>query len=58
VRRELDQVRRKAARLSDAQDAFRAAVLAAHRAGASYRQIADAAGISHTSVQNIVREES
>jgi transposase len=58
MRRELEQVRRKAAQLDAAQDAFRVAVLNAHRAGASYRQIAKSAGISHTSVQNIVREET
>jgi hypothetical protein len=59
MRRELDRVRRKAEQRAAAEQAFRDAVLAAHRAGASYREIAKATGgrLSHTAVQLIVRRE-
>lgn len=52
---DLTTVRRAARRRTAANEAFRTAVLEAHRAGESLRKIADAAGMSHVAVLKIVR---
>lgn len=48
------QLQRTAQQRARAYDAWRAAILAAHQAGMSYRQIALHAGVSHSRVQQIV----
>lgn len=47
-------LRRTAEQRTQAYDAWRAAIFAAHEAGMSYRQIALHAGVSHSRVQQIV----
>jgi transposase len=47
----------RAARLRrDSDRAWREAIVSAHRAGMSYREIAKHAGISHSRVQQIVND--
>jgi hypothetical protein len=54
----LRSVRGHAKRLRDAQEARDRAIRAAHRAGGSLRVIADAAGVAHQTVQNIIDRET
>ena len=53
---DLKAVRRAARQRVTATANFRTAVVDAHRAGESLRRIAEAAGLSHVRVLNIVRE--
>ena len=53
---ELDAVREARAERDAADAGFLAAVLAAHDAGASYRTIAEYAGLSHQRIAQIVTE--
>lgn len=52
----LTTVRRAARRRGDADAAFRAAIVAAHDAGLSYRSIATAADLSFQRVAQIVND--
>lgn len=51
----LARVKRAGRARTRSDDAFRAAVLAAHAEGISLRMIAEAAGVSHMLVQRIVQ---
>jgi len=51
---ELKKVEKATAKVAVALEQQRAAILAARQAGASTRQIASAAGVSHTQVQRIL----
>lgn len=53
----LRAVKRAASRRASADEGFRAAVLKAHADGESLRAIANAAGLSHVRVLQIVRGE-
>jgi len=53
----LRAVRRAAQRRVSVEEAFRQAVLEAHASGESLRAIAEAAGLSHVRVLQIVRGE-
>jgi hypothetical protein len=52
----LTSVRRATARRSEANASWRAAIRQAHADGASLRQIAAAAGVSHVRILQIVRQ--
>lgn len=49
-------LRRAAIRRKESDATWREAILAAHRDGMSYREIAVHAGVSHSRVQQIVNE--
>jgi hypothetical protein len=52
----LTSVKRATARRSEANASWRAAIREAHSEGASLRQIAAAAGVSHVRILQIVRQ--
>jgi hypothetical protein len=52
----LINVRRATARRTEANDSWRAAIREAHAEGASLRQIAAAAGVSHVRILQITRQ--
>lgn len=54
----LRSVRGHAKRMRDVEESLHRAIRAAHRAGGSLRVIADAAGVSHQTVQNILDRTS
>ena len=54
--KDLRRVRAAARRLERARAALRDAVYAAHLSGESYREIEPHAGISHSKVQQLVKE--
>jgi hypothetical protein len=54
----LTTVKRATARRSEANASWRAAIREAHAEGASLRQIAAAAGVSHVRILQIVRQRS
>lgn len=51
----LDNVKAAASARGVADSAYRAAILQAHKDGHSVRTIAEAAGVSHGTIHNIVR---
>lgn len=51
----LSRVRRAASRRAAASDEYRAAIIAAHAQGHSLREIAEAAGVSHVAVLQMVK---
>lgn len=53
----LEAVRAAAEKRAEATAAWRAAIVDAHKRGASYRQIAIAAGVSHQRIAQIVPED-
>lgn len=53
----LRSVHTRATKLSEHETAFHTAIYGAHIEGASLREIAEAAGLSHTQIANIVKAE-
>ena len=56
ARADLRRVERACQRVVDSREELEAAILAAHRSGETYRDIAQAAGISHQRVGQIVKK--
>jgi hypothetical protein len=54
-KKQLEQVRRQAAKVASAESALRAAIVVAGKGGASLRQIAEAAGRSHEFVRKVIQ---
>lgn len=57
-RQALSLAKRASAKAGDAGVAHRSAVLFAHDAGASLREIAEASGMSHSTVKRIIERAS
>lgn len=56
ARADLRRVQRAVVRIKDAEDELKEAILAARNSGETYRDIAEAAGLSHQRVWQIANE--
>jgi phosphoribosylcarboxyaminoimidazole (NCAIR) mutase len=56
AQRDLRRVQRAAERMEQARGELRDAILAAHRTGESYRDIAQYAGLAHSRVAELAKE--